>query len=43
MKPNGPEPDPERLLSGYPEDMPLPEIKKEALKDWVLFNISRVQ
>ncbi len=34
----GPEPDPSRLLSGYPGDMPLPEIKKEILKDWVLFN-----
>ncbi len=34
----GPEPDPSRLLSGYPEDMPLPEIKKEILIDWVLFN-----
>ncbi|MBL7876467.1 MAG: diheme cytochrome c-553 [Cyclobacteriaceae bacterium] len=38
MTPNGPEPDPKRLLSGYPKDMPLPKINKEALKDWVLFN-----
>lgn len=38
MTPNGPEPDPERLLSGYAADMPMPEIKTEALKDWVLFN-----
>lgn len=38
MTPNGPEPDPKRLLSGYPEDMPLPAINKEALQDWVLFN-----
>lgn len=38
MTPNGPEPDPKKLLSGYPEDMPLPEINKQALKDWVLFN-----
>jgi cytochrome c553 len=38
MTPLGPEPDPKRLLSGYPEDMPLPTINKEALHDWVLFN-----
>jgi hypothetical protein len=38
MTPNGPEPDPERLLSGYPSNQPMPEIKTDALKDWVLFN-----
>lgn len=38
MTPNGPEPDPKKLLSGYPGDAPLPEINKEALKNWVLFN-----
>lgn len=38
MTPNGPEPDPERLLSGYPANEPMPEIKVTALKDWVLFN-----
>lgn len=38
MTPQGPEPDPDRLLSGYPADLPLPEVKKEALKDWILFN-----
>jgi mono/diheme cytochrome c family protein len=38
MTPSGPEPDPKKLLSGYPEDMRLPEINKQALKDWVLFN-----
>lgn len=38
MTPNGPEPDPERLLSGYRAEMPLPPIKIDALKDWVLFN-----
>lgn len=38
MTPNGPEPDADKLLSGYRADMPLPEIKTEALKDWVLFN-----
>jgi hypothetical protein len=38
MTPLGPEPDPARLLSGYPSDAPLPRVNKEALKDWVLFN-----
>lgn len=38
MTPNGPEPDPEKLLSGYRADIPMPEIRVEALKDWVLFN-----
>ncbi|MBL7858959.1 MAG: diheme cytochrome c-553 [Cyclobacteriaceae bacterium] len=38
ITPNGPEPDPEKLLSSYRADMPMPEIKTEALKDWVLFN-----
>jgi hypothetical protein len=38
MTPNGPEPDPERLLSGHPSDLPLPVINKDATKGWVLFN-----
>lgn len=38
MTPLGPEPDPERLLSGYPSDKPMPTIKTETLNDWVLFN-----
>jgi hypothetical protein len=38
MTPHGPEPDPERLLSGYPSTMPLPRINKDALQQWVLFN-----
>lgn len=38
MTPMGPEPDPKRLLSGYPGNAPLPVIKKEVLNDWVLFN-----
>jgi hypothetical protein len=38
MTPNGPEPDPERLLSGYPADVFLPVINKNAMKDWILFN-----
>lgn len=37
MGPNGPEPDPEKLLSGYPADRPLPKIDTEALKSWILF------
>ena len=37
MGPNGPEPDPERLLSGYPADRPLSKIDTESLKSWVLF------
>src|SRR3990170_1278733 len=38
MTPGGPEPDPDRLFSGHPADLPLPSVNKEALKDWVLFN-----
>lgn len=38
MTPMGSEPDPKRLLSGYPGNAPLPVIKKEVLNDWVLFN-----
>lgn len=38
MTPTGPEPDPNRLLSGHPADMPLPQVNKEAMKDWILFN-----
>jgi hypothetical protein len=38
MTPKGPEPDPGRLLSGHPSELPLPVINKEAMKDWVLFN-----
>lgn len=38
MTPNGPEPDPTRLLSGYPEELPLPPMNKDALANWVLFN-----
>lgn len=36
--PHGPEPDPERLLSGHPSDLPLAKIDTTALKSWVLFN-----
>lgn len=38
MTPFGPEPDPDRLLSGYPADMPISEFETETLKNWVLFN-----
>ncbi len=37
MGPNGPYPDPERLLSGHPADAKLPSVPKDALKDWALF------
>ncbi|SDL04703.1 hypothetical protein SAMN05421823_104231 [Catalinimonas alkaloidigena] len=37
--PQGPAPDPERLLSGHPQDMPLAAVNKAAMKDWVLFNM----
>lgn len=38
MGPGGPEPDEERLLSGYPSNMPLGKINKKELKSWVLFH-----
>ena len=40
MTPNGPEPDPDRWLMGYPGNDPLPEIDKSetAPGKWVLFN-----
>jgi hypothetical protein len=38
MTPSGPEPDPERLLSGHPSFLPLPVVDPKAIKDWVLFN-----
>jgi mono/diheme cytochrome c family protein len=34
---HGPEPDPERLLSGHPSDMSVPKIDTAILKSWVLF------
>lgn len=36
--PKGPSPDPNLLLSGHPENVPLDAIDKNALKSWVLFN-----
>jgi hypothetical protein len=38
MTSHGFEPDPERLLSGHPADLPIPSVNQEALKDWILFN-----
>jgi hypothetical protein len=36
--PKGPEPDMSKRLSGHPSEMPLPEVDKNGLKVWVLFN-----
>lgn len=38
MGPNGPEPDPGRLLSGHPQDEPLAKIDTADLKYWALFS-----
>lgn len=38
MTPLGPEPDPDRLLSGHPQDEPLPPIPKGS-ENWILFNM----
>jgi mono/diheme cytochrome c family protein len=38
MTPLGPEPDPERLLSGHPQGEPLPPIPK-GNENWILFNM----
>lgn len=38
MGAHGPEPDPERLFSGHPAQLPLPKIDAAALQNWVLFN-----
>ena len=40
MGPQGPMPDPERLLSGHPADQPLPKVDTIALRSWALFNHS---
>jgi Cytochrome c len=37
--PQGPYPDPDRLLSGHPAAMPLGPVDTTALRDWVLFNM----
>jgi mono/diheme cytochrome c family protein len=38
MGPNGPYPDPEKLLSGHPADMPLAKYDTATAKNWLLFN-----
>jgi len=38
MTPQGPVPDPERLLSGHPADLPVPKYDAGTAKDWILFN-----
>jgi len=39
MGPNGPEPDPDRLLSGHPAGLPLPPAADTTTsKNWLLFN-----
>jgi hypothetical protein len=40
MGPRGPEPDPNRLLSGHPSDMPNGFVDTASLKSWALFNHS---
>jgi hypothetical protein len=36
--PQGPVPDPERLLSGHPSDSPLPTVDKTRIGPWLWFN-----
>lgn len=38
MGPQGPEPDPARLLSGHPAEIPIAAVNSATTKDWVLFN-----
>ena len=38
MGPNGPEPDPDRLLSGHPQNEPLAHVDTSELKSWALFS-----
>ena len=40
MGPHGPEPDPNRLLSGHPSEEQIPPVNATAMKSWVLFNMS---
>jgi hypothetical protein len=37
--PNGPEPDPNRLFSGHPADMPVDKVDTSQLHSWVLTNM----
>ena len=36
--PNGPEPDPDKLLMGHPADMPIEKFDTATAKSWILFN-----
>jgi hypothetical protein len=38
MGPQGPYPDPDRLLSGHPADMPVPKFDTGTARNWILFN-----
>jgi hypothetical protein len=38
MGPQGPYPDPDRLLSGHPADMPVGKFDTGTAKNWILFN-----
>jgi hypothetical protein len=38
MTPQGPVPDPDRLLSGHPSDMPVAPYDGNTAKNWILFN-----
>ena len=40
MGAHGPEPDPDRLFSGHPAQLPLAKIDTTVLKSWVLFNMT---
>jgi cytochrome c551/c552 len=40
MTPQGPAPDPERLLSGHPANEVMPKYDKKASQGWVLFNMN---
>ncbi|MCB0580054.1 MAG: diheme cytochrome c-553, partial [Phaeodactylibacter sp.] len=38
MGPHGPEPDPDRLLSGHPQNEPLAQVDTAELRNWALFS-----
>jgi hypothetical protein len=38
MGPQGPYPDPDRLLSGHPAEVPVPKFDTSTTKNWILFN-----
>ena len=41
MTPQGPVPDPKRLLSGHPADEQLPPVNADATQGWVLFSMGQ--